>query len=29
VTRVHLKHGTVSGVLGLVLIAAGVWMGRK
>ena len=29
VTRVHLKHGAVSGVLGLVLIAAGVWMGRK
>ena len=29
VTRVHLKHGVVSGVLGLVLIAAGVFMGRK
>ena len=29
VTRVHLKHGAVAGVLGLVLIAAGVWMGRK
>jgi hypothetical protein len=29
VTGVHLKHGAVSGVLGLVLIAAGVWMGRK
>jgi hypothetical protein len=28
-TRVHLKHGAVSGVLGLVLIAAGIWMGRK
>lgn len=29
VARVHLKHGVVSGVLGLVLIAAGVWMGRR
>ncbi len=29
VTRVHLKHGVVSGVLGLVLIAASVFMGRK
>ena len=29
VARVHLKHGVVSGVLGFVLIAAGVWMGRK
>ena len=29
VSRVHVKHGAVSGVLGLVLIAAGVWMGRK
>ncbi len=29
VTRVHIKHGVVSGVLGLVLIAAGIWMGRK
>jgi len=29
VTRVHLKHGVVSGVLGLVLIAAGAFMGRK
>jgi hypothetical protein len=29
VTRVHLKHGVISGVLGLVLIAAGVVMGRK
>jgi uncharacterized membrane-anchored protein YitT (DUF2179 family) len=23
------KHGTVSGVAGLVLIAAGIWMGRR
>src|SRR3954447_14661235 len=29
VTRVHLKHGAVSGVLGLVLMGAGVWMGRR
>jgi len=29
VARVHLKHGAVSGVLGFVLIAAGVWIGRK
>jgi hypothetical protein len=29
VARVHVKHGAVSGVLGIVLIAAGVWMGRK
>jgi hypothetical protein len=29
VTRVHLKHGVISGVLGLVLIVAGVFMGRK
>jgi hypothetical protein len=29
VTRVHFKHGVISGVLGIVLIAAGVWMGRK
>ena len=29
VTRVHFKHGAVSGVLGLVLLGAGVWMGRR
>jgi hypothetical protein len=28
-THVHIKHGVVSGVLGLVLLAAGVWMGRR
>ena len=28
-TRVHVKHGIVSGVLGVVLIAAGIWTGRK
>ena len=29
VTRVHYKHGIVAGIVGLVLLAAGVWMGRK
>jgi uncharacterized membrane-anchored protein YitT (DUF2179 family) len=29
VTRVHVKHGIVSGVAGVVLIAAGLWMGRR
>ena len=29
VTRVHYKHGIVSGVAGVVLLAAGVWMGRR
>jgi hypothetical protein len=29
VTRVHLKHGVVSGVLGLLLIVAGVVTARK
>ena len=29
VTRVHLKHGVVSGVAGIVLIAAGFWLGRR
>jgi hypothetical protein len=28
-TRVHLKHGIVSGVVGLVLLAAGVLLGRR
>ncbi len=28
VTRVHYKHGIVSGVAGVVLLASGVWMGR-
>jgi hypothetical protein len=28
-TRVHLKHGAVSGVLGLVLLGAGVLVGRR
>ena len=29
VARVHAKHGVVSGVAGVVLIVAGVWMGRR
>jgi hypothetical protein len=27
--RVRSKHGIASGVAGLVLLAAGVWMGRR
>jgi rhodanese-related sulfurtransferase len=29
VARVHMKHGVVSGVAGLVLLAAGFWIGRR
>jgi hypothetical protein len=29
VTRMHYKHGIASGVVGVVLLAAGVWMGRR
>ena len=29
VTRVHVKHGIASGVVGVILIAAGVWFGRR
>ena len=29
VTRVHIKHGIASGVVGIVLLAAGVWIGRR
>jgi len=29
VARMHYKHGIVSGVLGVVLLGAGVWMGRR
>ena len=28
-TRMHVKHGVVSGVVGIALIAAGSWMARK
>ena len=29
VTRVHIKHGIASAVAGMVLLAAGVWIGRR
>jgi hypothetical protein len=29
VARVHMKHGLVSGVAGIVLLAAGWFMGRR
>ena len=29
VTRVHMKHGIVSGVAGIFLVAAGILMGRR
>ena len=29
VTRVHLKHGVVAGVVGLLLIGAGMFLGRR
>jgi hypothetical protein len=29
VTRTHYKHGIVSGVVGVVLLAARAWMGRR
>jgi rhodanese-related sulfurtransferase len=29
VARVHTKHGVISGVAGLVLLAAGFWIGRR
>jgi hypothetical protein len=29
VTQVHTKHGIAAGVAGIVLLAAGVWMGRR
>jgi hypothetical protein len=29
VTRVHMKHGIVSGVAGVILIGAGIFMGRR
>jgi hypothetical protein len=25
----HYKHGAVAGVVGVVLLAAGIWTGRK
>jgi hypothetical protein len=29
VTHVHTRHGIVAGVAGLVLLGAGMWMGRR
>ena len=29
VTRVHVKHGLVSGAAGVVLMAVGWWLGRR
>jgi hypothetical protein len=29
VARVHMKHGIIAGVIGIVLIAAGTFMGRR
>ena len=28
-TRMQYKHGIVAGVVGIVLLAAGGWMGRR
>ena len=28
-TRVRMKHGIASGVVGVILLAAGIWMGRR
>jgi uncharacterized membrane-anchored protein YitT (DUF2179 family) len=29
VTHIHVKHGILSAVVGVGLLAAGVWMGRR
>ena len=29
VARVHMKHGIVAGVIGIILIGAGMFMGRR
>jgi hypothetical protein len=29
VTRMHYRHGIASGVVGVVLLAAGMWMERR
>ena len=28
-TRIRMKHGLVSGAVGVVLLAVGWWMGRR
>jgi len=29
VAKVHVKHGVASGVVGLILIGAGMFLGRR
>jgi hypothetical protein len=29
VARVHMKHGVIAGVIGIILIGAGTFMGRR
>jgi hypothetical protein len=29
VARMHYKHGMIAGVAGVILLAAGWWMGRR
>jgi hypothetical protein len=29
VTHAHFKHGVVAGVVGIVLLVAGWWVGRR
>jgi hypothetical protein len=29
VTRMHYKHGVIAAVVGVVLLGAGSWMGRR
>ena len=29
VARVHMKHGIIAGVIGVVLLGAGTFMGRR
>jgi uncharacterized membrane protein YkvA (DUF1232 family) len=29
VMRVHMKHAVASGVAGIALLGAGVWLGRR
>jgi hypothetical protein len=29
VARVHMKHGIIAGVIGLVLVGSGTFMGRR
>jgi hypothetical protein len=29
VTRMHYKHGIVAGVVGVLMLAAGIWIRRR